>query len=200
MPCSTEPSSSVRRPPMWSEIQPETSRLTMPKASISDSISRAARRAEAEIAAVGDDVHLRHRHRDAAGHPGDAQQALQRRGRESERALRDRRGDRLPAAPARTGAAGGSVRGRTAAQHQRERQHRQQAEHADADVGLAPARAVDEVLQDRRPHGARQVVAAHADRHGDAAPAREPLRGVRHQRRERGRGAEQSDQHALRQR
>ena len=38
-PCSTEPSSSVRRPPMRSQIAPETSRLTMPQASISDSIS-----------------------------------------------------------------------------------------------------------------------------------------------------------------
>ncbi len=38
-PCSTEPSSSVRMPPMRSQIRPETSRLTMPQASISDSIS-----------------------------------------------------------------------------------------------------------------------------------------------------------------
>ena len=38
-PCSAEPSSSVRMPPMWSQIQPDTSRLTMPLASISDSIS-----------------------------------------------------------------------------------------------------------------------------------------------------------------
>ena len=38
-PCRTEPSSSVRRPPMRSQIQPEASRLTMPKPSISDSIS-----------------------------------------------------------------------------------------------------------------------------------------------------------------
>ena len=38
MPCSTEPSSSVRRPPMRSQIAPETSRLTMPQASISESI------------------------------------------------------------------------------------------------------------------------------------------------------------------
>ena len=62
---------------MRSQIQPETSRLTMPQASISDSISRAARRAVAEVAAVGDDVHLRHRHRHAAGHAGHAQQRLQ---------------------------------------------------------------------------------------------------------------------------
>ena len=38
-PCSTEPSSSVRSPPMRSEIQPDTSRLTTPMPSISDSIS-----------------------------------------------------------------------------------------------------------------------------------------------------------------
>ena len=37
-PCSTEPRSSVRRPPMRSQIAPETRRLTTPEASISDSI------------------------------------------------------------------------------------------------------------------------------------------------------------------
>ena len=38
-PCSTEPSSRVRRPPMRSEIQPESSRLSTPIPSITDSIS-----------------------------------------------------------------------------------------------------------------------------------------------------------------
>ena len=37
-PCNTEPSNRVRRPPMRSQIRPEISRLTTPKASISDSI------------------------------------------------------------------------------------------------------------------------------------------------------------------
>ena len=48
------------------------------------------------------------------------------------------------------------------------------AENADADVGRAPADGVDEVLDDRRPHGAGEIVAARADRDGDAAAAREP--------------------------
>ena len=39
MPCSTEPSMSVRKPPMWSEIQPERRRLAIPAAIISESIS-----------------------------------------------------------------------------------------------------------------------------------------------------------------
>ena len=86
-------------------------------------------------------------------------------------------------APARRQAAAMPADG---AQYERERQHRQQAEDADADVGLAPAGAVDEILQDGRPDGACRVVAAHADRHRDAAAAREPLRRVRHQRDERG--------------
>ncbi|MCY1231742.1 hypothetical protein D3C86_868060 [compost metagenome] len=36
--CSTPPSISVRSPPMRSQMAPDTSRLTMPKPSISDSI------------------------------------------------------------------------------------------------------------------------------------------------------------------
>ena len=55
---------------------------------------------------------------------------------------------------------------------------------ADADVGLAPADGLDEVLHDRRPDRAGEVVAARADRHRDAAPAHEPERGVGDQRRE----------------
>jgi hypothetical protein len=38
VPCSTEPSSRVRSPPMRSQITPEISRLTMPAASISESM------------------------------------------------------------------------------------------------------------------------------------------------------------------
>ena len=38
-PCNADPSSSVRTPPMRSQITPDTRRLTMPQASISDSIS-----------------------------------------------------------------------------------------------------------------------------------------------------------------
>ena len=36
--CSIEPSKSVRKPPMRSQMAPETRRLTMPHASINDSI------------------------------------------------------------------------------------------------------------------------------------------------------------------
>ncbi len=38
-PCSTEPSSSVFSPPMRSEIQPDTNRLTTPMPSMTASIS-----------------------------------------------------------------------------------------------------------------------------------------------------------------
>ena len=196
-PCSTEPSSSVRRPPMRSEIQPETSRLTTPMPEHQRQHLGAARRAEAEVAAVGDDVHLRHRHRHAAGHAGDAQQRLQR----SPARRPSGRGRSVGAAAAgapRRGAPAPAAGGRRP-QHQRQRQHGHQAEHAHADVGLAPAHAVDEVLHHRRPDRAGHVVAAHADRQRDAAAAVEPLRGVGHQRREGRRGAEQADQQALRQ-
>jgi len=37
--CSIEPRRSVRSPPMWSQIQPDTSRLTIPRPSMSESIS-----------------------------------------------------------------------------------------------------------------------------------------------------------------
>ena len=63
------------------------------------------------------------------------------------------------------------------------------AEHAEPDVGRAPADGLDEVLHDRRPDRAGHVVAAGADRHRDAAPAHEPQRGVGHQRRERRRAS-----------
>jgi hypothetical protein len=38
-PCSTDPSNSVCKPPMWSDIHPDASLLTMPQAIMSDSIS-----------------------------------------------------------------------------------------------------------------------------------------------------------------
>ena len=46
---------------------------------------RAARGAVAQVAAIGDDVHLRHGHGHAAGDPGHAQQCLQGARRESQR-------------------------------------------------------------------------------------------------------------------
>ena len=140
---------------------------------------RAARGAEAEVAAVGDDVHLRHRHRDAAGDAGDAQQQLRRVQRQAEGPRRRHRAARPGDACAAAATAGGR-----APHQQRQRGHRHAAEDAHAEVGLAPADALDEVLHDRRPDRAGDVVAAGADRDGDAAPAHEPERGVGDQRRE----------------
>jgi hypothetical protein len=66
-----------------------------------------------------------------------------------------------------------------------------------AQVGLAPAHGLDEVLHDGRPHRASQVIAAGAHRHRDAAALDEPKRGVGHQRCE-GRGAaEEADEHRV---
>ena len=48
-----------------------------------------------------------------------------------------------------------------------------------------------------RPDRAGEIVAADADRHRNPATAREPQRNVGHQRRERGRGAQQPDQQSL---
>ena len=59
--------------------------------------------------------------------------------------------------------------------------------------------SIDKILHYWRPDGTREVVAAHADRHGNAPIPVEPQGGVGHQRREGGRGAQQSDQHPVRQ-
>ncbi len=112
-------------------------------------------------------------------------------GRQAEVARHARRGS-----PRR----GRRKRRRVAAQHQRQRQHGRDAEDAYADVGLAPAGGVEEILHHWRPECAAEVVAACADRHRDAAAAVEPERGVGDQRRECRRAAEKADQHALRQR
>ncbi len=149
---------------------------------------RAARDAVAEIAAIGDDMDLRHRHGGAAGEAGEDQQRQQDFRRDRRRARRNRR--RL--------LRGGVVRHRRlAAQRQAERQHRRGAEDADPDIRLAPADCVDEMLQDGRPDRAGEVVAAGADPHRDAAIAREPMRDVGDQRPERSGAAEHADQQSL---
>ena len=94
-------------------------------------------------------------------------------------------------------AGAGRERGGLAPQHQRQRQHRGDTEQADADMGLPPAEILNGVLDDRRPDRASDIVARCTDRHRDAAPAGEPHRRIGHQRPERGRAAEQRNQHAL---
>ena len=106
--------------------------------------------------------------------------------RQAERPLRRLRGRRSRGAAPPTAAGG---RGRM--QRARAAACVSDAEHAEADVGLAPADRLDEVLDDRRPDRAGEVVAARADRDRDAAPAHEPERGVGDQRREGRRAAEQ---------
>ncbi len=66
-PAGSRPRISVRRPPMRSAMKPKPMRLTMPAGQHQRQHLRAARHAVTEIAAIGDDMDLRHRHRDAAG-------------------------------------------------------------------------------------------------------------------------------------
>ena len=66
-------------------------------------------------------------------------------------------------------------------------------EQADADMGRAPAVGGDEMLHHRRPDRAGEIIAGGGDRDRDAAPAREPMRDVGHQRPE-GRRAAEADQ------
>ena len=149
---------------------------------------RAARRAVAEVAAIGDHMHLRHRHRDAARDRGEHQHALQDRGR------RRHAGDRGMRTVGRRCA---MIDRRLAPHQQRDRHHRHDAEHADAHEGIAPADGLDGGLQDQRPDRAGEVVAAGDDRHGDATPLHEPVRDVGHQRSEGAGCAEPADQHRM---
>ena len=166
-PCSAEPRSSVRSPPMRSQIQPEASRLDDAEAEHQREHLRAARGAVAEVAAVGDDVHLRHRHRDAARDAGDAQQRLQRvpaRGRSgaaASTALRRRR-------------RGGAQRSAAARRmKQRERQHRDDAERCPCRCRSARQPTLSmKCCTIGGQTAPREIVAAGADRHRDAAAAR----------------------------
>ena len=184
-PCSADPSSSVRRPPMRSQMKPKARRLTMPQASISDSISRAARRPVAQVAAIRDEVNLRHRHRNAARHAGDDEQRLQRGRRQAERAPasstargRRRRGVDVRRRPAATGA-------RAAAWSP--------AEDRDAEnVGRQPAVAMK--CSTTGAIWCRRDSCRSRDADRRAAPAREPQRHVGEQRREGRRRADADEQ------
>jgi hypothetical protein len=126
---------------MRSQMAPETRRLTTPQASISDSIWAPRAPAVAEVAAVGHDVHLGHGHGHATGHAGHAQQPL--RGR-----------CQAEGARAATGAGAGRaavLQRRPGAHEQGQQHHDEAAGDAHADVGVLPADAVDEVLDDGRP-------------------------------------------------
>ena len=87
---------------------------------------------------------------------------------------------------------------RPPAQGERQRQHGQDAQHADADVRLTPPDGRDRGLQERRPDRPGQIVAARDDRDRDAAAADEPERHVGDQRPEGRRAAEHADQQRLR--
>ena len=128
-------------------------------------------------------MHLRHRHRHAAGNAGDREQRLQRVRLEPERAAHVRHDSRR------------SVLDRSRApHHQDQRDHRDDAEDADADMRRAPAVADDEMLHDRRPDGARKIVAAGCNADRDATPLLEPVRHVGDDRTERRRRAD-ADHH-----
>ena len=144
---------------------------------------RTARNAIAEIAAIGDDMDLRHRHRDATGDACDAEQCEQRVARYAD--IRRHEGANLRTAM--------GMEVRPAAEHQRQRQHRDHAEDAGRDMGRAPAVAGDEMLNDRRPYRARDIISGGRDRDRDAASLLEPVRHIGDQRTE-GRGTAETNQ------
>ena len=90
------------------------------------------------------------------------------------------------------------VRRRRTPHRQDQRQHGDGADQADADLRRAPALRGDEILDERRPDRAGEIISAGGDRHRDAAPLLEPVRDVGHDRAERARRAEAEQ--ALRQR
>ena len=73
---------------------------------------------------------------------------------------------------------------------QQHRRHRHAAEDTHGDIAPAPAGALNPPIKHRRPDRAADIIAAGRDGHRQAAIAVEPVRGLRHQRRERRRGPE----------
>ena len=133
-------------------------------------------------------MHLRHRHRHAAGNAGDEQQHLQRRRRERQFGLPARRRSQAPSVWC------ASIRvpheiGRAAAWSTMRKGRCRYASRASR-------RRRDEMLHHRRPDRAGEIVAGGRDGDGDAAPAHEPVRHLGHQRPEGGRAAE-ADQQAV---
>ena len=76
------------------------------------------------------------------------------------------------------------------AQHQQQDRHQHGADNRDGEMRGAPAIGLRAPVDQRRPECAGDIIAAGDDGHRKAAIALEPVRGFRHQRRERGRGAE----------
>ena len=164
---------------MRSQMAPETSRLRMPQASISDSICWATRRAQ--VAAVGDDKKK----------PGIAIATQQATAATQQHPAPSHRQAERPPARSRPADTAGALR----PGHRRRRRHRPQEDRQQrhrspgaARPGRCGWRAIpfgDEVLHHRWAGRApASEVAAGADGHRDAAPAHEPERGVGHQRRE----------------
>ena len=133
-------------------------------------------------------MHLRHGHGDAAGEAGDHQERLKEAWRDAGEAGVVLPGETIP---------GRLGLGRPGTQDESERRYGDQAEHADTDMGGAPACGFDEILDDRRPDSAGKIAAAGGDRHGDAAVRREPTRDIGDHRAEGRRAAQESDQHPM---
>ena len=92
-----EPAITVRRPPMRSASAPQAWRERKAQPSISDSIAAPCVGLMPMIAAEGDDMRRRDRHRNAAAEAGEADQRLRHVGMHA--------GDARPLAPARAGVA-----------------------------------------------------------------------------------------------
>lgn len=141
--------------------------------------ARALGGAVSEVRAVGNDVHLRHRHGHAACQAGHAHQRRCLARCEPERPVMVRSSLRSPRHRLHDD-------GRAPPHGGRQHQHAHAANDAQRQVGWPPAHGFDASLYQRWPDRAGQVVAARAHRHGDAAAPMPPQRRIGQQRGERG--------------
>ena len=86
---------------------------------------------------------------------------------------------------------------RARAQQHRQRQHGHEAEGTDAHIGMAPAEGVDGRLEDGRPDGAGEIIAARHDGDRNAPLPPEPERHIGHQRAEGDGAPEHADEQRL---
>ena len=136
-------------------------------------------------------MHLRHRHGHAAADSRDHQHSLQ---------YRDRNADGFY--PRRADASRNRCHhGRRGSppQHQQQRNHHQDADHADPGISRPPTLRGQKGLHRDGPDGAGEIVAARRRGDRDAAPLAEPVRDIGEQRPEGG-GRTGADEDALNQR
>ena len=138
----------------------------------------AARGIESEVRAIGNDMHLRHRHRHTAANPRDKQQALRRADTKPERPLQRMRKTCV------CHRCSGCHQGRPLAHAYTQQRHPYPAHHTEHEVCRSPAKLLNTPLGNGRPHRTRQIITAGAHAHCQAASFVPPKRRVGDERHE----------------